>query len=424
MLDRRRHWIPPAALCAGQAAHAISWGLLLILAARRPFVLGLPALAWLHLVALGWLTMTALAVLVHVIPTFTEVPWKGERMARGSLLLYGVGVVALVTAFWSSSVAALPWAGSLIALALVGYLIPAGRTLAAAFTRARREAAIARALSITLTSLFIAALIGVGLALALAGRGPALLLSYAPPIHASFGIIGWLTVLIMGVSTQTIRPIAGASSRYPAAHICAGALEIVGLVATGVGVGFHLPILSWIGMFDLLLGAIVYVGDLADVLRRATVAHRPPQAFLGAGAVWLVAGLALSAGLLAGAPWGAAAAYVLVIGWLGQMVNGHLYHIGIRLIATMARGDDDETQPYELLVLPLSWGSYALFQAAIAAGGFALMFGQTQFLVAVACAGFAGWIAMFANVVIAALRAKQQGPPKSPVTISLLRRAT
>jgi hypothetical protein len=39
----------------------LSWVLLLVLATRTPFVLGLPALGWLHLVVLGWLTMTASA---------------------------------------------------------------------------------------------------------------------------------------------------------------------------------------------------------------------------------------------------------------------------------------------------------------------------------------------------------------------------
>jgi hypothetical protein len=422
---RRRHWIPPAALCVGQMAHGISWILLLVLATQRPFVLGLPALGWLHLVALGWLTMTALAVLIHVIPTFTEVPWWGERMARTSLLFYGVGVTALVTAFWIRSVDALPWAGSLVALALVGYLIPAGRTLMAAFAQARLEAAIARALSIMLACLFVTALIGVGLAWALAGRGEASLLSYGPPIHASFGLIGWLTVLIMGVSTRTVRPITGAGSRHPWAHITAGALEICGLVAIAAGVALGAPLMQWIGLIGVFVGALVYVGDLADVLQRASVAHRPPQAFLAVGALWLVAGLGLSVGALAGEPWGAAALYLLLIGWIGQMMNGHLHHIGVRLIATMARGDDDETRPDELLVPALSWASFGLFQAAVAAGGLALMFSARQLLTAAALAGLVGWIAMGTNVVIATRRARQQQlPPASPTTISLLRERT
>lgn len=40
----------------------------------------------------------------------------------------------------------LPWAGSLIVLALAYYLIPASKTLASAFTGPKTEAAVARAL--------------------------------------------------------------------------------------------------------------------------------------------------------------------------------------------------------------------------------------------------------------------------------------
>lgn len=55
---------------------------------------------------------------------------------------------------------------------------------------------------------------------------------------------------------------------------------------------------------------------------------------------------------------------------------GPLYHnhIGIRLIAAMVRGDEDQTRPGELLVSPLSWASFVCFQAAVATGELALMF--------------------------------------------------
>jgi hypothetical protein len=134
--------------------------------------------------------------------------------------------------------------------------------------------------------------------------------------------------------------------------------------------------------------------------------------------VWLIVGLALSLSVLAGTSWGAAAIYVLVIGWISQMVNGHLYHIGIRLVATITRGDDDETQPAELLVLPLTWASFALFQAAVALGGIALVLDLNEILSAAACAGLAGWIVMGLNVAVAARRGRR--PPASPLTISLL----
>ena len=418
---RRQHWIPPIALGAGQIAHGASWLLLLILALARPVAFGLPALAWLHLVALGWLTLTALAVLVHVIPAFTDAEWKGQSIARGALLVYAGGVVALVTAFWTTSIAALPWAGTLVALALLGYLVPALRTLVTTYRGPRVEAAIARALTITLSVLAVTVAIGVALAFALAGQAPAVLLAGGPAIHASFGLVGWLTILIMGVSARTIRPISGARSRYRLAHVAAGALELSGVFVFTVGVVFGTQSVMWLGLLAIVAGAIVYVTDMTDILRRATVTHRPPQAFLAAGLLWLIAGLALTIGALAGQPWGAAAAFVVLIGWTGQLVNAHIHHIGVRLIATIARGEDDETQPGELLTTPLSWTSFVLFQLAVAAGGIALVAGLPPLLGTAAVTGLAGWLTLVANIASAAKRARQPLPLPDPrATISLL----
>ena len=401
----RRHWIPPAGLVAGQTAHGLSWIFLFVLATRRPFAAGMPALAWLHLVVLGWLTMTALTILIHVIPTFTEVPWKGERLARGSLLLYAIGVVGLVAAFWTESASALPWAGAAIVAALTLYAIPAGRTLAVALAGPRVEAAIARALTITLASLSLAALLGEILALALSGRAPSSLLSYAPRIHASFGLIGWLTVLVMGVSTRTVRPLTGVRSRFVWAHIAAASLEIVGLLGIVTGSLLDVPDVTWFGFIAVLVGLFLYVGDVADILRRSTVTHRPPQAFAGAAVLWLVLGLATMLATQFRETLAAAAIYIFVMGWIGQMVNGHLYHIGIRLIATIARGEDDETQPKELLSSSLSWTSFAFFQGAVATGGVALIVGIPTLLAIAALSGCFGWVAMVGNVILASRRA-------------------
>lgn len=414
----RRHWIPPWALALGQAAHAASWALLLVIATRRPFELGLPALAWLHLVVLGWLTLTALAVLVHVVPAFTDVPWKGEGIARSAIAFYAAGVLVLVCAFWTGNVATLPWAGSAIALALVAYCIPGVFTLSAAFAGPQREAAIARALTITLTALLVTALLGVLLTFALAGNAAPAVLSYVPPMHGTFGIAGWLTLLIMGVSTRTIRPISGAGSRFPVAHIISGSCVAAGVLAAVAGIALRAPGAVWVGLGAVCCGALVYAFDMADIVRRATVAHRPPQAFVGAAVAWLVIGLALCVLALGGASTGAAALFALVVGWIAQMVDGHVYHIGIRLVATMARGDDDETPPGELLVLPLSWLSFACFQVAVAGGTAALAFGVPDVLAASATAGIAGWVFMAANIATAARRSRR--PPAEPKLVSLL----
>ena len=398
----RRRWIPPWALAAAQLAHLVSWLLLLAIAQTPPFALGFAGLAWLHTVALGWLTLTALAVLLHVVPAFTDAAWRGEGLARRALAVYAAGVAALVWAFWNGALGVLPWAGGIVAAGLAGYLLPAAATLVSAFGGPRREAAIARALLITLLALAVTAAVGVALTLALGGRIAASFVPAAAPLHGAFGIVGWLGLLVMGVSTRTVRPIAGAAARSTVTHIAIGTLELAGVLLFALGAA--LTPATWVGTIVMTAGAILYAVDIADVLRRATVTHRPPQAFVGAAVVWLLAGAVLGLGTIAGAPWGAATVYVLLVGWIAQMVNAHVHHIGIRLIATIARGDDDETRPGELLAAPLSWAAFALFQVAVAAGALALLGASPALLAAAAVAGVAGWCALAANVSVAARR--------------------
>ncbi len=369
----RRHWIPPWALAAGQLAHGASWVLLLVLAVGGTVAVTLPTLAWLHLVVLGWITLTALAVLLHVIPQFTDAAWMGEGLARNAIGVYAAGVIALVAAFWTGNVVLLPWAGLVVVIALAGYLVPAGRTLFSAFTAPSREAAIARALSGTLASLAIAALLGLGLAAALGGHAPPSLLEATAWIHRKPSWTDRLastSVDRRASSMRTIRPISGAASRAPAAHIGAGVLEIVGIAALVVGAAMSFALEEWLGLVAMLIGALVYAGDLFDVVLRTSngFVHRPPQRRLAAAAALSgssAVGLLFGVAFLAGVPCGPVVVYVLVIGWIAQMVNGHIYHIGVRLIATVTRGDDDETPPETLLVLPLSWLSFGLFRVAV-----------------------------------------------------------
>jgi len=314
-------WIPPQALVFGQLAHGASWIVLLVLATHGVTGLSLPALGWVHLVALGWLTMIALSVLVHVIPAFTDVVWRWETLARRSLTVYAVGVLVLVAGFCSGATPILPWGGTIVALGLLGYAIPAAVTLAAAFRNGRVEAAIARALGATLTFLLLAAGLGVSLTWTLGGRLPATILVAGAPIHAALGLIGWLTVLIMGVSARTVGPIAGARSVQPWRHVTAGSAQVLGMVVVGAGFGLRSPTLLWSGTVVLGFGVAVYVVDLAGILRRATVRHRPPQAFMAAAALWLLVTFILGVGALRGSPWGPAFVYVVLMGWLGQMVN-------------------------------------------------------------------------------------------------------
>ena len=400
----RRHWIPPGALIFAQLAHGASWAILVWAALAGPsWTLDGTAIAWIHTVALGWATTTALAVLMHVIPQFTDVRWRFETLARRSVVFFGAGVVLFVAAALVRP-ASLAIGATLLLLALIAYLFAALFTLQQALRGERVERAIARAVATTLLFLLLAALAGAGLAAMLSGSPTPPWIAALPAAHADVGMFGWLSLLIFGVSARTVRPIAGHKSRFGFIHIVVGSLAVTGVVLLAIGLA-AVPALVWPGALLFALGALAYAFDLVDILRRASVPHRVPQAFLAAGVAWLLIGLALGAGVLAGRPWQQAYGFVLLAGWIGQMIDAHVYHIGVRLLLTIYRGEDDETRPQTVLDARLSWASFVAFQLAIASVTGGLLAHAALALGAGALLGLCGWAATIANLAGARTRA-------------------
>lgn len=392
-------WIPHWALLTGQAAHGLSWALLIALGLHGLVGFSLPGLAWVHLVALDYLSLISLAVLVHIFHGMLDLEWVAPRLARWSLLPIALGGFGLAAGFWLGRPEALAAASVLLGAGLLGYLVPAALTLARFRPDPEVSTAVWRAFITVLTLLAATATLGVAMAWALAVGGHPWLLSAAPAVHGHLGVLGWLGLLVMGVSTHTVKPITGGKSPHVWRHVVAAALVSVGLAALVVGLGAGLFAATATGAALAGAGTLVYAVDTLDVLRRARNPHRPPQAFLAAATGYFVVAAALGAGVLTGhTAWQAAYAYCALIGFLGQMVNGHLHHIGVRVLATVARGEDDETRPVELLSAPLSWGAFAASQAAVVAGTLGLALGIGPLVAAAGAAGLAGWGLMVANM--------------------------
>lgn len=400
-------WIPHWALVAGQAAHGASWLMLIELGLRGATGPSFPGLAWVHLVALGYLTLIALAVLIHVLHGMLDLTWVACRVARWSLLPFALGAYGLVAGFWVGRFDVVAWGASAAVAALAAYLALAAATLARFQPSEDASAAVMRAFAMVLAWLALAAALGLGMAWTLAGGGDAWWLAVAPRLHAHAGALGWLSLLVVGVSMHTVKPITGGKSDARWKHVVASSLLLVGLLALLAGFAADVPPARWAGAMAGLAGTLLYLVDLAGILARARVTHRPPQAFLAAAGVYFVGAALLGVGVLAGrADWQPAYGYLALIGWLGQMVNGHLYHIGVRVLATVALGEDDETRPAELLAAPLSWASWLALQAAVVAGTAGLLAGAGAVVALAGGLGLAGWALMGWNVARAWRRAR------------------
>jgi hypothetical protein len=131
--------------------------------------------------------------------------------------------------------------------------------------------------------------------------------------------------------------------------------------------------------------------------------------------LWFLAALAIGGGALSGKQWQPAYVFVLLMGWIGQMLIAHFHHIGVRLIATVYRGEDDETRPQELLETRLSWFTFGAFQIGIALVAAGLLNDSLSLVARGSVFGLAAWIAMTANMLAARARAKVL-----PKSVSLL----
>jgi hypothetical protein len=404
-----RHWIPTFPLAAGVAFQLVSWIVLLWFA----FVPGMPLpLVWVHAVALGWLTTVALAVLIFVIPQFTELRWRNEALARTCAAALPLGTALFLYAWLTRNDVLLSVAAAAVAATIVTYVVVALATLAQR-APGRTEAAIARALTVALSMLGITALLGFALAeFGLRGNAAVFVVLLS---HGVLGTVAWLTVLVSGVSVQTLRPMLGARSRWPRAHVVSGAAFLLGAVVAAAGAPWSVAMLR-AGISIGAAGAAVYSADVLDVVRRATP-HPPVRAFVIASIAWLLVASVCAVGAAwrydaGAAPWGWVAVFTGLAGWLGGMVNAHLHHLGVRVLTTLLRGDDDETRPWDVVNQPLAWLTFGLAQLAVAGTVLALPLAIPRLQPVAALAGIASVLCMLANMLLV-----RRSLQRAPVTL-------
>ncbi len=383
-------WIPPVPLALGALFGLVSWIIAIAYGIDPSFGRGV---AWIHAVALGSITTIAMSVLIHVIPGFTDLEWRFRSLARWSALLLPFAAAGLVASFFSMKIGGIALFGSTAAAIVIAYVVPAIATL---LQRApsQAEAAIARAFLFVMLFLGVAVVIGGFVAYAFSS-GDARGLRLAPA-HGALALIGWLTLLTMGVSARTLRPMLRADSRWRPLHIASNSAMLLCALIVAAGFTAGSAIVTTTGFALGLVAALLYAFDAFDRVRRATTPNRPAHAFVASALAWLV--IASIAALAGNYPL---AIVVALAGWLGQMVNAHLHHLGIRVIATTIGGDENETRPWEMIDMRVGWATVLLDQLAVLALAVGVLLSASAFIICGGILGLAGMLALFVNVRIA-----------------------
>jgi hypothetical protein len=300
------------------------------------------ALVVVHLVAIGWLSVLMLGALLQFLPVLVGCELAWPRLPPIVLALLVAGLTLLLLGFLAldglplASPDLLPLGGLLLLLGFFG----AAAMLLVTLLRARTFPLSAGYVALALISLLVATMLGETLSSVLAGlvggEFSVALVSHGLPLHAGFGLGGWLTIAAMGVSYRLLSMFLIAPERKgwltlvafwsaaTAPGLLIGALFV--LIATNASWS---PGLVLAGLATILsIGA--YLVDMAALYRSR---RRVGIELHLSGARAAMAMLALGACLLAYALWSgretalAAAIHLLALGWLGGLGLAMLYKI-------------------------------------------------------------------------------------------------
>lgn len=198
-----------------------------------------PALAITHLMTLGFLAMTMLGAMLQMLPVVAETPVPLVRIvAFIAWIGLATGTPLLVAALLTGKALLFGTAAAVLGLSLLCFI---GAVLAALVRRVSTGALpMVAGMRLALPGFAMTAVLGLALAVYFAG-GPALPAMEVTNLHAAFGLIGWVAMLVIAVSFQVI-PMFQATPVYPR-WLCFAlpALLAALLCAWGAAIWFHLP---------------------------------------------------------------------------------------------------------------------------------------------------------------------------------------
>lgn len=193
------------------------------------------ALAATHLIAIGFLGQVMVGALLQMLPVITgsPVPAVGTT-ARVAHIMLTLGAALLAAGFVGAGPAFLGVGAICSTLGFASFLV----TGAAALTRAQGAPSTRLAMRLAAVALLVTILLGLVLSAALLGWLPLPRLADWVQAHLSWGLLGWVGLLIVGVGYQVV-PLFHVTPPYPPAltRLLAPTLFLALLAATGLVLG-------------------------------------------------------------------------------------------------------------------------------------------------------------------------------------------
>ncbi len=280
---------------------------------------------WVHLFLLGFVMVIIFGAMAQLIPVVLEVGHAIVDLYYVILPLLGIGTIGMVIGFWVFP-PLLPYGGLLVLTSMIIFAIEAFATL----KRTEIKTLTVKTVAISNTYLLLGILTGFAIALGLSGA-IAIDVESMLKAHVYAVLGGFVLLTIMGLS-MTLIPMFSLAHGFDETPI----KRAFNLVSLGVGVVFLTALFGgeafqWLGYIITLLGVLFYIQQIY-IIYQLTVRKEmdiwAKSMLFSFGSL----GFSILLGLISFLPeakelWLHASVWFFMLGFIGFIINGHLYKI-------------------------------------------------------------------------------------------------
>jgi cbb3-type cytochrome oxidase subunit 1 len=218
-----------------------------------------------HLFVLGWLCTIVMGAMYQLVPVALEAKLFSERLAKVQFAFHVVGFVGMVLAFHVWNMKWLGWFGSLFAIGVCLFIYNIVRTL----LRIPKWNAVAASIASSIGWILLGVTAGLFIAAGKTGHGSQIFSSNpigAMHAHAHLGVLGFFTMLIVGVSYKLIPMFTLSEVQNPRRAAASVILLNVGLAGSFISVLMQLA-LKPVFALVIIASFVLYGFEMIAILR-------------------------------------------------------------------------------------------------------------------------------------------------------------
>ena len=279
---------------------------------------------WVHLFLLGFVMVIIFGAMAQLIPVVLEVGHAIVDLYYVILPLLVIGTITMVLGFWIEHTL-LSYGGLLVLSSMIIFAVEAFATL----KKAEIKTLTVKTIAVSNSFLLLGILTGFAIALGLSGA-VTINIDTMLKAHVYAVLGGFVLLTIMGLSL-TLIPMFSLAHGFDETPIKRGFnLVAIGVSIVFIGALITVDWLQFLGYIVTLIGVGFYIYQIY-IIYKLTVRKEmdiwAKSMFVGFGSLILSILLGVIYLLGASAPWLHASAWFFMLGFIGFLINGHLYKI-------------------------------------------------------------------------------------------------